>query len=169
MNIEIDKSEVWMINPDGTKTRLISLGMPTIKSETIVTKKLGIKDVKLINDKVVIVYFTDGTKSKAVCAEGDTFSLEAGIGICIAKRMMSSDEQIGTSRYNNAIKQALKVMKRNQQIEESDKRIREEIKKSEEKARLKRQKRAEKRRQRRIEEQAQAIILAKKMKLESDN
>ncbi len=45
--------------------------------------------VKNVNDKVVIVQFADNTEEKAVLADGDTFSLEQGISICLTKKMLS--------------------------------------------------------------------------------
>jgi hypothetical protein len=117
-------------------------------------------NVKTINDKVVIVYFADGTKAKAVCDKDDTFSLEQGIGICIAKRLMSKDESRGTSKYNKAIKDALKVMKRNEELRKAKEEIIAEEKRIEEKIKRKKQKRVEKRRQKRVQEIADAILVA---------
>lgn len=123
-----------------------------------------ILDVKVINDKVVIVTFIDGTQTKAVCDKDDTFNLEVGIGICITKRLMSDDEQTGNSMFNKAIKDALKVMKRNEQLEQARKEFEEEEKRVEEKIKRKKEKRAEKRRQKKIQMMADAILLAEKKK-----
>ena len=121
-------------------------------------------DVKVINDKVVIVTFIDGTQTKAVCDKDDTFNLEVGIGICITKRLMSDDEQTGNSMFNKAIKDALKVMKRNEQLEQARKEFEEE----EKRIKRKKEKRAEKRRQKKIQMMADAILLADKMKTENN-
>lgn len=126
-------------------------------------------DVKAINDKVVIVTFIDGTQTKAVCDKDDTFNLEVGIGICITKRLMSKDEQTGNSMFNKTIKNALKVMKRNEQLEKTRKEIEEEEKRIIEKIKRKKEKRAEKRRQKKIQMMADAILLADKMKTEKNN
>ena len=45
-----------------------------------------ITDVKVIKEKVVIVSFSDGTQEKSVCAEGDVFSVENGVTICLMKK-----------------------------------------------------------------------------------
>ena len=58
----------------------------------------------IVSNKVVEVTFSDGTKEKAVCKEPDIFSLEIAISICISKKIMG-----GSSAYNNAIKQGMKV------------------------------------------------------------
>lgn len=133
----------------------------------IVHKVPEIVDVKTINDKVVIVTFIDGTQTKAVCDKDDTFNLEVGIGICITKRLMSNDEQTGNSMFNKSIKDALKVMKRNEQLEKARKEFEEEEKRIEAKIQRKKEKRAEKRRQKKIQMMADAILLADKMKTEN--
>ena len=121
-------------------------------------------DVKVINDKVIIVTFIDGTQTKAVCDKDDTFNLEVGIGICITKRLMSSDEQTGNSMFNKTIRNALKVMKRNEQLEKTRKEAEEEEKRIVDKIKRKKEKRAEKRRQKKIQMMADAILLAEKKK-----
>lgn len=126
-------------------------------------------DVKTINNKVVIVTFVDGTQTKAVCDKDDTFNLEVGIGICITKRLMSDDEQTGNSMFNKTIKNALKVMKRNEQLEKARKEFEEEEKRVEEKIKRKKEKRAEKRRQKKVRMMADAILLADKIKNENNN
>lgn len=121
-------------------------------------------DVKVINDKVIIVTFIDGTQTKAVCDNDDTFNLEVGIGICITKRLMSSDEQTGNSMFNKTIKNALKVMKRNEQLKKACEEAEEEEKRIADKIKRKKEKRAEKRRQKKIQMMAEAILLAEKKK-----
>lgn len=135
----------------------------------VVHKVPEIIDVKVINKKVVIVTFIDGTQTKAVCDKDDTFNLEVGIGICITKRLMSNDEQTGNSMFNKTIKNALKVMRRNEQLEQTRKEIEEEEKRVEEKIKRKKEKRAEKRRQKKIQMMADAILLADKMKTENND
>lgn len=134
----------------------------------VVHKVPEIIDVKVINKKVVIVTFIDGTQTKAVCDKDDTFNLEVGIGICITKRLMSNDEQTGNSMFNKTIKDALKVMKRNEQLEKARKEFEEEEKRIEAKIQRKKEKRAEKRRQKKIQMMADAILLANKMKTENN-
>ena len=131
---------------------------------TTIYKAPEIIDVKVINDKVVIVTFIDGTQTKAVCVKDDTFNLEVGIGICITKRLMSSDEQTGNSMFNKTIKNALKVMKRNEQLEKTRKEAEEEEKRIADKIKRKKEKRAEQRRQKKIQMMAEAILLAEKKK-----
>ena len=72
-----------------------------------------VADVSTVNDKVTIVTFTDGTQEKAICHEGDTFSIETGVTICIMKRMLrlmfeEFGNKSGTNLYNNMLREALK-------------------------------------------------------------
>ena len=72
-----------------------------------------VADVTAVNDKVTIVTFTDGTQEKAICREGDTFSIETGVTICLMKRILrlmfeKFGEKSGTNLYNNMLRKALK-------------------------------------------------------------
>lgn len=123
-------------------------------------KTPAITDVKTINKKVVIVTFADGSTTKAVCDKDDAFNLDVGIGICITKRLMSRDEKTGNSMFNKAIRDAHKVMKRNEELAQAKKELEEEEKRIEAKIQRKKERRAAKRRQKRVEELADAIALA---------
>lgn len=57
-----------------------------------------IKDITLYNDNTVVVEFVDGTKEKAVLSEEDNFSMEQGVSICLAKKLVG-----GSSIYNKLI------------------------------------------------------------------
>ena len=52
--------------------------------------KPSIKDVKVYNNRAVIVHFSDDTFTKALCAKEDAgkFSVDAGIAICLLKKML---------------------------------------------------------------------------------
>ena len=123
-----------------------------------------IVNVKILGEEknVVEVTFEDGRKEKAVCNPADISDLEVGIGVCIGKYLLG-----GSSDYNRVIKQGLKIFN---QIEE--KRIKEELKATELEERRKRkylknqkrkERKAERERQARIQEQAEAMVLAQKM------
>ena len=91
--------------------------------------KPEITDVKIIvENKVVEVTFTDGTKEKSVCKESDVFSLESAISICISKKIMG-----GSGAYNNAVKRGMKVYEDKQKKEVADKAEQERIAKKREK------------------------------------
>ena len=157
----------YIVDMDTNKLIDVWRGNSVSAKSTTINKLPEIIDVKTINDKVVIVTFIDGTQTKAVCDKDDVFNLEVGIGICITKRLMSNDEQTGNAMFNKTIRSALKVMKRNEQIEKIRKEIIEEEKRIEDKIRRKKEKRAEKRRQKKIQMMAEAILLADKMKTEN--
>ena len=115
-----------------------------------------ISDVKILSpDKVVQVIFADGTSEKAICDKSDKFSLETGITVCIAKKLLG-----GTKEYNKTVRNALKAMER----KEKDRKDREERNKRIE---LKRQKEVEKRRERKIKIQEEAYYRAMK-RIESE-
>jgi len=167
-------SEMYIMNMDTGKVigNAISNCIGSLTCQPVfhtIHKVPEIIDVKTINNKVVIVTFIDGTQTKAVCDKDDTFNLEVGIGICITKRLMSDDEQTGNSMFNKSIKNALKVMKRNEQLEKTRKEIEEEEKRIADKIKRKKEKRAEKRRQKKIQMMADAILLANKMKTENND
>ena len=119
-------------------------------------KSVEISDVKILSpNKVVQVIFEDGTSEKAVCDKEDTFNLETGITVCIAKKLLG-----GTKKYNKTIRNALKTMERN----EKSKKERED---EEKRIELKRQKMEEKRRERKIKAQEEAYYRAMK-RIESE-
>ena len=121
------------------------------------TKQLiEISDVKILSpDKVVQVLFADGTSEKAICDKDDTFNLETGITVCIAKKFLG-----GTKEYNKTIRNALKTMERNEKF----KKEREEEKK---RIAMKRQKTEEQRRERKVKIQEEAYYRAMK-RIESE-
>jgi len=46
----------------------------------------------LVNGPCVIAFWNDGTKTVAKCSDGDSFSLEGGVAICIAKKLYGNKE-----------------------------------------------------------------------------
>lgn len=124
-----------------------------------------IKDVQIINDRVVIVSFSDRTSEKAILDSTDTFSLEQGISICLTKKMLSERTGgNGTSAYNKLIKHCVKVYENNRKAEakaEADKQAKKDReKKAAEKAKRKRIKKANQEKEREIEIQKEAYLRA---------
>lgn len=60
-----------------------------------------IREVRSFNDKTTVVFFTDGTKETAVCSDEDTYSLEQGITVCLAKKACGG-------KYNQIVHKAAK-------------------------------------------------------------
>ena len=67
-------------------------------------------NVETYNNRVVKVTFADGSFTKSVCSENDTFNLDVGISVCITKRMMGKD---GHKNYNNMMRKVHKQMIKN--------------------------------------------------------
>lgn len=117
-----------------------------------------IKDYKIINDKVVIVTFVDGTTEKAVCDPEDTFDLERAVEICICKKMFG-----GTKAYNDAIRKALKQLDAIDKKRKEDEELAKLIARKKEKAANRKKLRQEKTRKEMIDIQAEAYLKAMKM------
>lgn len=117
-------------------------------------------DIKVIvPDKVLEFTFNDGTKEKTVCDDSDTFSLEAAITIALCKKCMG-----GTSKYNKAVRNAIKLYKKKIKEEElaKEEQERREKKRAKRKERKKRRvaKKREEEKERQIEIQSEAYIRA---------
>lgn len=107
--------QIIYVSDDGTRTTV----MPSIT------------DIKIIKDKVVIVSFSDGTQEKSVCAEGDIFSVENGVTICLMKKFLADKchTESGTSIYNKLVKMAMKEIGASEKKKQEEKdKIREEKK-----------------------------------------
>lgn len=98
---------------DSTKNRMgvfasgISFDTPSGTTQYIIPQ---IKEIKTINNRVVIIKFTDGTQEKAVLDSSDTFSIEQGVAICITKKILSKlTYGNGSSAYNKLIDYAMKI------------------------------------------------------------
>lgn len=128
----------------------------------------SIVDVKVIDNIVVIVSFADGTEEKAVTHKNDTFNIEQGISVCIAKKLLSKYSFGNTAAvYNKVIKYCVKVNKKNRDSE-----AKERARAAEEKARAKRRydkvvakkkRKAEARRKQNIDDMTQAFVSAAKI------
>lgn len=70
----------------------------------------AIEDVQVLNDRVIMVKFSDGTTEKAVLDESDTFSVEQGIAICLTKKLLSTlTRGNGGSVYNKLVEYGVKT------------------------------------------------------------
>lgn len=118
------------------------------------TKDVKIVDYKVYNNKVVVVWFDDGTNEKATCFESDEFDLERGVEVCCLKHMY------GTSNYKSMLKGFMKQVKAVDKAKE-DKKQQEELiaNKRAKNARRKAKTRA-KRRAERVAEMKEAYLAA---------
>lgn len=53
----------------------------------------------IFNEPATIVYWTDGTKTVVKCGEDDIFNKDAGIALCLMKKMYGNE-----GKFNNEIK-----------------------------------------------------------------
>lgn len=102
-----------------------------------------IESVKSFDDKTTVVFFKDGTKEVAVCTEDDTYSLEQGISVCLAKKLVG-----GKENYNKIIKTAAKQYRDER---EATKKVQEEKQKAHEERMRIQQNRAKKKRKKEYE------------------
>lgn len=142
-------------------------GVPIVHTEPVLPNSLFIEpnfnkifvdiflpcDYKIFNNKVVVAYFKDGTKEKAVVQDGDTFDINTGLEICILKH-------IGTKygiNFQNAFRKNKKAIDKKHE-KNIAKKVEAERKKNAAKVKLERKKRKKKEEQ--IDTIAKAIIKA---------
>lgn len=126
----------------------------------------AIKDIEIIvPNKVIKVIFNDDTFEKAVCHDEDTFDLEVGISICILKKVF------GSSQYHKLIRNIIKFYndkcKKIKEDELKNKAIKAKIEKKRIKKLARKVKKEKEAREARIKEQAEAMLLAERLKKET--
>ena len=114
-----------------------------------------IVDYTILNDRVVIVTFEDGTTEKAVCSTLDNFDLERAIEVCVCKKMFG-----GTKHYNDAINHAIRDIKDIDNKKLREKEEAERIAKKKAKYLERKLRRQEKKRQEQVNIQAEAFLKA---------
>lgn len=126
----------------------------------------GIVDVKVYRDssnceRSVTVKFADDTSERATICDGDAFSYEYGISVCITKKLLSMNGlTMGHSLYNKIMNRAFKVMEDKEKEAELKKAEDERIKKKIAKLALKREKRKQRMRNEEIEIRKEAYVRA---------
>jgi len=75
----------------------------------------SINDVKIYNNRVIKVFFADGTTEKAICQMGDKFDLDVGITICAMKHIFGKNE------YFKMLKKAKKNAEKHRELERKSK------------------------------------------------
>ena len=113
--------------------------------------------IEIVPNKVVKVVFCDGTVEKVVCHEGDTFSLEMAITICMAKKLYG-----GTAAYNKAVRDGMKIYKERLEWKQKAKEDQDRIAKKKQKRKEYLARREARRRDEQIEIQKEAYIRAMK-------
>lgn len=125
----------------------------------------SIADIQVLNEKVVMVTFSDGKVEKAVIDTYDTFNIEQGIAICIMKKSFSNiSNDNGSSVYNKLVEYGLKAYndilaaESKAEAEKQEKNAR--VKRKAEKAQRKRARKAAEKREAEIEIQKEAYLRA---------
>ena len=125
----------------------------------------SIADIQVLNEKVVMVTFSDGKVEKAVLDTYDTFNIEQGIAICIMKKSFSKiSNDNGSSVYNKLVEYGLKAYndilaaESKAEAEKQEKEAR--VKRNAEKAKRKRARKAAEKREAEIEIQKEAYLRA---------
>lgn len=116
-----DKVKAALISDDGVKdlviqhedvlaaVKLSTFGIP-MSAKAIIPL---IKDVRVKNERAIIVYFIDGDYTKAILSKNDTFNLEQGISICLMKKILGDATGCdGNNIYNKVVNYGLKMYKR---------------------------------------------------------
>lgn len=118
-------------------------------------------DVKSINEKVVIIEFADGTTEKSILADGDTFSLEHGIEICLMKKLLSDlTHGNGNSVYHKLVDYAINRYNRLSKWEQEEAEKEKAEKEAKRTLEEKREKKKEKRKQKEIAEYTDILAQA---------
>lgn len=117
-------------------------------------------DVRVLNERVVIMTFADETEVKAVLDSQDKFSIETGVTICVMKKMFASHNYMDVgmayidSVYNKLVDYGVSKVNAEKNRLEAIKKRDNEIKKKKQKIR---EKKARKAKEKRINEMAEAI------------
>jgi len=160
---EIDMSEIKTVDMITADANYYA----KLNGEVVYDVMPKIIDVEVINDCVVNVYFADGTMEKAVTCEGDTFALDDGIAICVAKKLLSmrtGNYSTGSSLFNKIVRHGVRFYET--KMTELDKKAEAEaahtakIAKLMAKKKAKRERREAMERERQIEIQKEAYLRA---------
>lgn len=95
------------VDTDNVRDRLTSLyGVDAYDRYVWITEQIRRKNkyeiVNVIfNGPATIVFWRDGTKTVVKCTKGDTFSEDAGVALCIVKKMMGDS-------FHRVLKDAVK-------------------------------------------------------------
>ena len=122
----------------------------------------AVEKVETYNNRVVKVTFIDGTFTKAVCSENDIFDLDVGITVCAMKRLLGTNSENATRKYNRFINHVHSVIEKNTLKELAEEAQKAKEKNKQRKAELKKAAKKLKAREEQIDIQKQAILRAQK-------
>lgn len=84
-------------DPAPAELRAVEMSMPCV----VTTRPVGMFDIDrvIFNNPATIVFWKDGTKTVVKCQEGDIYSPETGLALCIAKKALGNK-----SNFNDVFK-----------------------------------------------------------------
>lgn len=89
------------MNPRQEYIGKISMGEHFLSPATLGFETIDFKIKKVIfNNPATIVLWQDGTKTVVICQEGDTYSKELGLAMCISKKALGNK-----GRFNETFKE----------------------------------------------------------------
>ena len=107
MVINAQEGAIFAESYDNRKLKSTRRVMPDIQDVRTIEQKI---DDHTSIARAIIVTFKDGTSTKATFADGDFYSEERGIAVCITKRLLGEH---GSSLYNKIIRHAMRVKAEN--------------------------------------------------------
>lgn len=116
-----------------------------------------IKDYKIYNGKALVVWFTDGSFTKAVVSNGEEFDFYTGLMVCLFKKYLGEN---GSKKFNKMMEVAMKKLgdiDKNKEKQADEKALAE---KKRRKADMKRKAKALKKKEEAIDIQKQGYIRA---------
>ena len=116
-----------------------------------------IKDYKIYNGKALVVWFTDGSFTKAVVSDGEEFDFYTGLMVCLFKKYLGEN---GSKKLNKMMEVAMKKL--GDIDKNKEKRAEEKIlaEKKRRKADMKRKAKALKKKEEAIDIQKQGFVRA---------
>ena len=116
-----------------------------------------IKDYKIYNGKALVVWFTDGSFTKAVVSDGEEFDFYTGLMVCLFKKYFGEN---GSKKFNKMMEVAMKKLgdiDKNKEKQAEEKALAE---KKRRKADMKRKAKALKKKEEAIDIQKQGFVRA---------
>lgn len=81
--------------------------LPSVLPFSVVNMLSKIKDYKIYNCKALVVWFTDGSFTKAVVSDGEEFDFYTGLMICLFKKYLGEN---GSKKFNKMMEVAMKKL-----------------------------------------------------------
>lgn len=164
LNVDIGDPFNFFTNTIATSYKLESvkesdkgLTVTATKQPNLLDILSKIKDYKIYNGKALVVWFTDGSFTKAVVSNGEEFDFYTGLMVCLFKKYLGEN---GSKKFNKMMEVAMKKLgdiDKNKEKQAEEKALAE---KKRRKADMKRKAKALKRKEEAIDIQKQGFVRA---------